>query len=342
MMMRQSKSRAAQLTKARFRPLAALIGVIVGTGLISQNSLSAPSSDYSSGRDVYAALTKQHSEIIKIGDSQIHLVFADGARGVNRGKVRAWITRSAQAVSTYFGRFPVREMGIVIVAQDGRGVGHGVTYGSGVAVTRINVGRDADDTIFARDWVMVHEMTHTALPLVEENSWWLLEGSATYIEPIARAQAGHISASTVWADNLRDMRKGLPKAGDRGLDNMGTWGRTYWGGAIYFLVADTMIREQTGNRKGVQDALRAISEKSGGNTAEWPIARVVAVGDEATGTNVMTTLYEAMRDAPAPVDLNALFLRLGVSTDGERLSLTDKAELAAVRRAITQAPSIQK
>ena len=41
------------------------------------------------------------------------------------------------------------------------------------------------------------------------------------------------------------MPKGLPQAGDQGLDNTGTWGREYWGGAMFCLLADIEIRKAT-------------------------------------------------------------------------------------------------
>ena len=50
----------------------------------------------------------------------------------------------------------------------------------------------------------------------------------------------------MWHDIVRDMQKGEPAAGDEGLDHTHTWGRTYWGGAIFCLVADVEIRRETG------------------------------------------------------------------------------------------------
>ena len=55
------------------------------------------------------------------------------------------------------------------------------------------------------------------------------------------------------------MPQGLPAAGDQGLDNTHIWGRTYRGGAMFCLLADIEIRKQTGNAKGLLDALRAIN-----------------------------------------------------------------------------------
>ena len=41
---------------------------------------------------------------------------------------------------------------------------------------------------------------------------------------------------------------GLPEPGDEGLDYTHTWGRTYWGGATFCLLADVRIRRETHNR----------------------------------------------------------------------------------------------
>ena len=88
---------------------------------------------------------------------------------------------------------------------------------------------------------------------------WIEEGISVYVEPIARVQAGQLSAERMWSDVVRDMPQGEPEPDDRGLDHTHTWGRTYWGGAMFCLVADVRIRQQTGNRKGLQDALRGHS-----------------------------------------------------------------------------------
>ena len=88
----------------------------------------------------------------------------------------------------------------------------------------------------------------------------------------------------MWGDFVRDMPQGLPQAGDQGLDRTPTWGRTYWGGALFWLLADVQIREATHNQKGLQDAMRGILDAGGNITEDWTVERVVEVGDKATGT----------------------------------------------------------
>jgi predicted metalloprotease with PDZ domain len=138
---------------------------------------------------------------------------------------------------------------------------------------------------------------------------------------------------------ISDMPKGLPGAGDRGLDNTHTWGRTYWGGAIFYLLADVRIRERTDNRVGLQDALRAIVANGGNVQVAWDVRRTLETGDKATGTKVLVELYDEMRATPVTPDLAQLWQRLGVKLTREGAEFDDAAPLAGIRKAITAPPA---
>lgn len=258
------------------------------------------------------------------------------SRGPSLDVLRPWVQDAADAIKTYYGRFPVRQLRIAVTATDGRGVQSGTTYTYGGALIRVSVGRDSSTVDLKRDWVMTHEMVHLTQPQLGDRFAWMQEGLAVYVEPIARAQVGQLSEEKVWGDMVRDMPKGLPAAGDQGLDNTHTWGRTYWGGAMFFLLADVGIREQTGNRYGLQHALRAMLDSRGKDSN---LRDLFAVGDRATHTNVLAKLYEQMRDTPVTPDLNDLWRRLGVTAVDGRVRFDDDAPLAQMRRAITRLPT---
>jgi hypothetical protein len=249
-----------------------------------------------------------------------------------------WIERSLHIVAHYYGAFPVRELTIRVLPGPMGGVGGGTTFGAPRALIRVRVGRGADAATLRNDWVLVHEMTHLALPEVGEEHAWLSEGLATYVEGVARVQAGNRTAADVWAEDLRSMPRGLPQPGDRGLDHTHTWGRTYWGGALFCLLADIEIRQRTANRQGLQQALRAIARESGGLGTQWPIDRVFATGDRAVGTRVLEELYASMKDAPVATDLPALWRRLGIEADGDTVRVHEDAPLAPIRWAILGEP----
>jgi len=127
------------------------------------------------------------------------------------------------------------------------------------------------------------------------------------------------------------MPQGEPEAGDLGLDRTPTWGRTYWGGALFCLVADLQIRERTRGTKSLRDALRAIRDASGGIAVSWPMRRIIDVGDAATGVPVLGELYERMSHAPVTVDLPDIWKRLGVVKTGRTVTFDPRAAEASVR-----------
>ena len=245
-----------------------------------------------------------------------------------------WTQTSARSVSTYYGAFPLKKVRLKIKPAGGTGSGEGVTNGWNGALITISFGRASTRKDIREDWELTHEMVHLAFPNVDEKHHWIEEGLATYVEPIARARAGVVTPQEAWFNLVDGMPQGLPKAGDRGLDVTHTWGRTYWGGALFCLRADVEIRRRTENRKGLEDALKGILAAGGNIEAEWEIKRALDAGDRATGVFVLAELYAEMKDKPVKVDLDDLWKKLGIQKRGETVTLDDRAPWVSVRRAI--------
>jgi hypothetical protein len=273
---------------------------------------------------------------LEIGGGRIDVIFTSAPGEPLRKLVLGWVASSARAVTVYYEQFPVSNLRIRVRFFEGRGVRGGQTTGWNGASITIAVGRSSSASDLSEDWELTHEMVHLAFPSVPEEHHWIEEGSATYVEPIARARAGDLSPEKVWGDLIDGLPKGLPQAGDRGLDFTPTWGRTYWGGALFCLLADIEIRKRTGNKKGLEDALRAILKAGGTIESDWPILRTLEIGDRGTGVPVLRELYDKMKAAPAPVDLTALWNELGVERRNGRTEFNDRAPLAPIRKAITQ------
>jgi hypothetical protein len=285
-------------------------------------------------------LLAQDTAHVTSGGTTIEVSFGSGKFDAGRDAVLAWISNAANAVSEYFGRFPVQHPRVMVRQSEGRGgVSHGTTFGGRGGFTRISVGQATTEKQLDDDWMMTHEFIHMAFPDLSDESGehhWMEEGMATYIEPIARAQIGRMTDERVWGDFARDMPQGLPQAGDQGLDRTPSWGRTYWGGAIFWLLADVRIREATHNQKGLQDAMRGILEAGGNITEDWTVDRVVEVGDRATGTTVLADLYRQMKATAVHTDLDDLWRRLGVQVRNGAVTFDDRAPLGEIRKAITR------
>jgi len=282
------------------------------------------------------------SRTIAVGNSSLQVDFAQGEMDLATPMVLAWVQRAADAVVAYYGRFPVSKARILIVPETReRGVLQGTTWGNRdgfQGFTRMRIGQHTTEHDLAEDWTMTHELVHMGFPDLPDNQHWMEEGLATYIEPVARVQTGELQASQIWQDMMDGMPKGEPAAGDHGMGRTHTWGRTYWGGAMFCLVADVEIRRKTENRKGLQDALRAIVDAGGAIDEEWPLIKSLQIGDKATGTTVLTELYKRWNDQPVNVDLGLLWKELGVRSahsENKGAELDDTAPLAKIREAIT-------
>jgi hypothetical protein len=247
-----------------------------------------------------------------------------------------WASASLAAVKGFYGRLTVPHVLILVEPGDGDDVGFGSTMGYSGAAIAVRVGSASTARALKRDWVLVHELVHTALPDLPIEQHWLEEGLATYVEPLARYRQGALSQEDVWGEWAHRMEKGEPEAGDKGLNQTHTWGRTYWGGALFCLVADVEIRTRTQGKAKLEDALKAVLANDGSIAVTWPIERWLAVGDAATGTTELHDLFVRMADHPEAVDLPAFFRKLGVIAVGEDgVRFDDAAELAWVRRAMT-------
>jgi hypothetical protein len=280
-----------------------------------------------------------HTATLKVSGAAIDVTLPEAPMKLSHDELLGWVKASATTVADYYGHFPVPHLTLNIRSASGSGIRHGVTYPKDGGLIFISVGRDADVAATKDDWVLVHEMIHLAFPSMEDDQHWIEEGISTYVEPVARAREGGMQVKEVWGTFVRDMPKGEPEPGDLGLDHTHTWGRTYWGGALFCLLADVRIHERTKNRKGLEDALRAINRGGGNISEDWDIQKALALGDKATGATVLRDLYKEMRDKPAPVDLDQLWTRLGIAMKDGAVAFNEKAPEANIRRAITAPPS---
>ena len=292
----------------------------------------APDMDGSS----FAAFGPLHVGSVTAGNATIQVAIAPHDLPLDDSAVLEWIHASAGAVASYYlGHPPARRM-LVLVMKGSSGPTHGLTLGDGGPATLVLVGNGVSADNTRDDWVVTHELLHMNFPDIGWRHAWLSEGLATYVEPIARARVGLVTPGKVWRDLIDGLPRGLPGPGDQGLDKTRTWGRTYWGGALFCLLADIEIRQRTSNRRSLDTVLRAIGATGATDEIYWDISKVIEAGERATGTRVLGDLYARLALAPGSEDLGALFRRLGVRPEGKSVAFDDSAPLSAIRRAITK------
>jgi len=269
---------------------------------------------------------------IQIDNAQLDVIIRDVVLLSKKDRLLEWVGYSAQAVQHYYGRFPVDKVRIAMEVTDGNRVRFGQAFGGESPSLRIVVGEDVTPEVLQRDWIMVHEMVHLAMADIPRNQRWLLEGLATYVESIARAQVGHLTETFVWNGFVSRMHQGLPASGDQGLDHTPTWGRTYWGGAMFCMLADVEIRKLSNNKKSLRDALRGILNDGYSMKASSDAMQIFEAGDRATGYPVLVNQYKKMRAKPTPETLDPFWEKLGLSLEnGGEVVYNNDASFAFIR-----------
>lgn len=276
---------------------------------------------------------------LDLAGGHIDVAIGEGKRGVRDEDLMAWIREGAQDVVGLLGRFPVARLQVIVAIGGPYAVGSAVTMGMGGASIFVVVGERTRKADLLRDWVMTHEMLHVALPNMGYQKRWMEEGLSTYLEPLLRARRGRFEPRQMWAEFVRAMPQGLPQEGDQGLDRTFTWGRRYWGGALFWLHVDLEIRRRTEGARSLDDVLRAVLAQGGSVALRWDVAQLALVAENATGVPVLREIYDEWSMRPVSPDLAALWTSLGVrSTKTDQVTFDDDAPLAGIRRDLTVKP----
>lgn len=245
-------------------------------------------------------------------------IHVEGRRGsLDERTIRRWVHSMVRMAGDYCGHFPVDSLSVEVRMRSGRRVVFGQHF-SGRRVV-IHVGRNTSEESLRHDHVLLHELLHTALPSLDRRHRWMREGLSTYLETMVRAQNGIISEEDVWNRWTDSMVNGLPRSGDRGLDRTPTWGRVYWGGALFWMVVDVELRRVTAGRHTVRSLVAGIVARGGDARRRWSIQRLLRVADQVTGAHVVSRAYRRMALQPRAPNLDSFFARLGVRRSGNRV-----------------------
>jgi hypothetical protein len=267
----------------------------------------------------------------------------DAAR---RRELAAWIARMGRAALTAYGRLPLADVQMLLVPARGndrepvvfgestRGQGHGVT---------LFVDPAQPAAALDRDWVAVHELSHQFHPYLGDRGSWLAEGLATYYQNVLRARAGLMTPADAWQAIDAGFARGRAATGpgdgplDDIADGRANFMRTYWSGTAYWLEADLALRRSSGNRLGVDEALRRFDACCLPDDHGWSPADFVAKLDALVGSDVFATLYRSYRGRRDFPPIDAIYRELGIARESNSLRFDDRAPAAAERRAIMAA-----
>jgi len=271
------------------------------------------------GEGSFAAFGDLRRAIVKAPGAEIEIaMLGDFPIAMGDAGVLRWTENAAGAVSQLFGKFPVPHVMLAVTPVRGADeivFGKVLSLG-GPAIVAL-FGTEMKESAISSDWVLVHEMIHLGFPTFLGEGRWLGEGIATYYEPILRGRAHILSAKDVWRSFAREMPRARARGSELALEKRGDIDSVYWGGACFSMMADVRIRAQTKGAHSLDEVMRAVLERGGDATRVWSVADVMRLGDEITGTHVLSELHRAFAIEGAAVDPSSELATIGVGRDGE-------------------------
>lgn len=165
---------------------------------------------------------------------------------------------------------------------------------------------------FYADWTAPHELSHLLIPYLGEANSWFAEGFASYFQYQVMRHMGEMDAAGItvaYRERMARARSSFPLSDTplagaaRELRRSGDYPTYYWGGAVYFLRADTTLRQ--GDSGGLS---RLVGEYLACcRMRDTRLAGLVQEFDRIAGVALFSELLHEFRERPGfPEYLEAL------------------------------------
>ena len=259
-----------------------------------------------------------------------------------------WVRATANNVRLAYGRFPNPSPQILVVP-----VGRS-SWDSDSPVPFGRVLRDGGESVelfinetlpmdtFYDDWTATHELSHLMLPYLRSPHRWISEGFAQYYQNVLLARAGQYDEQRAWQklyEGYERGRRSRPELSPNQAAERGIGAATmkiYWSGAVLALIADVELRRRSGGSESLDSILEQLQRCCLPAANSWSGTQLFETLDEFAGEPVFMPLYRQHANRQGFPDYTSVFEQLGLEVEDGRVSLRNDADLAGIRRAITE------
>lgn len=222
----------------------------------------------------------------------------------------------ARSVGNVYGRFPIPDVRIKIVAEP-RQVwggdspvlfGRVTRHGGETIELLVNLDRPMAD--FYADWTATHEFSHLLLPRISWRQRWISEGFASYYQNVVMARAGQYSqqeAIRKLEEGFRRGRSSRPELSPNGAAREGVRRaryKIYWSGAAIALLADVRLRERSGGTESLDVVLDRFQKCCMPSRERWSGTELFTMFDSLVDEPVFMPLYRQYADSPGFPDVS--------------------------------------
>lgn len=232
--------------------------------------------------------------------------FEDPFDAAERHMLTAWIDEAAQGVSRLVGDFPF-DVDVHVYRRDhaSQPVPWGHTRRGPNQAIHLYVDPRFGAEDFRQDWTAPHEFSHLILPYLGSEHAWFAEGFASYMQYQVLMAMGVLTPAQ--AEQRYQERIGRAQARYDSEDPLVTaaprlvaernYPTMYWGGAVFFLRADALLKEH--GHAGLISLLREYLACCRSRYDE-PAAVVARLDQLSESTRLMTLLQDFERTPGFP------------------------------------------
>ncbi|MCH7821103.1 MAG: hypothetical protein IIA07_03715 [Proteobacteria bacterium] len=285
--------------------------------------------------------------VVDVAGTALRIAILNSRSDVDTPAVAEWVRETAGIIALAYGRFPNTSARIVVIPV-------GVSlWGGDSAVPFGRVVRDGGETIelfineqrpvseYYGAWTATHEFSHLLLPYVQRGQRWISEGFAQYYQNLLLARAGQYTEIHAWQELVDGFERGRQSAPDRSPNAATADGersarmKIYWSGAALALMADVELRRRSGGGESLDIVLDRMQQCCLPSAGTWSGVDLFRKFDTLVDEPLFMDLYRQYADATGFPDIRRLLEQLGVRAEGGEVRLSDDAELATIRRALT-------
>jgi len=216
-------------------------------------------------------------------------------------RIHQWLNHGAKASEALFTTLPQPILYFDVTAHPNarEPVPWGQVNRDGFNTIKLHVNKDASLITLVNDWTLYHEIAHLYLPFLDDESAWLSEGFASYIQNIAMLKANvhnkatfikKIKAGLTRGENSTQRHQGRLNKVSSGMWSNRAYMRVYWSGAAFFLSADRELQATNSSLVAVISSYVNCCL-----TAESSGVELMTQLDKISQSRVFSTLFEQYR-----------------------------------------------
>jgi hypothetical protein len=263
-----------------------------------------------------------------------------------KSKLRLWLEHAASSASLINGNFPMTRTN-VLIHRTKRGAGpvpwaHTIrhTEPQGVA---FHVNPELGLTAFKTDWTATHEFSHLFLPYPGQADIWISEGFASYYQHILMMRKGTLDEQQGWQKIVDGFGRGEAdpnqnislKQASQEMRQRRAFKRVYWSGALYFLEADLVLRQQG---KSLDEVVSKFLLCCRDKSIQWDGMSIAVALDQATDGDLFVPLYRRYEVTTSLPDYRAILSQVGVSIEAKHAILSHTNDSQRLLRSAISSP----